>query len=187
MKKIFIASLLLLSTTAIGQSTWNLDGMHTSVNFAVSHFGISNVTGNFSEFEGGFTATKEDLSDAKITFTIKAKSINTGNGDRDNHLNSEEFFHTTKHENITFESTSFYKTGENIYELKGKMTMRGITKTVAFKVSLGGIITDHYGNTRAGFTATTMINRNDFGVSGAEGAVGNNVNITLNAEFVKAK
>jgi len=187
MKNLFLATLLLASTSLFGQTTWNLDASHSSLNFAVTHFGISNFVGSFADYKGSFTASKEDLTDAKITFSINAKSITTSNEDRDGHLNSEEFFHTAKYDKITFESTSFTKSSDKVYELKGNMTMKGVTKAVTFKVMLGGIITDPYGNTRAGFTATAMIDRTDFGVSGVQGAVSNDVNITLNAEFVKAK
>ncbi len=187
MKKLVTLTLLILSTTLIGQTTWKLDASHSSVNFAITHFGISTMVGNFGEFDGSYTAEKEDLTDAKITFSINAKSVNTSNEARDEHLNSEDFFHTEKFDKITFESTSFSKGKDNVYELKGKMTMRGVTKTVSFKVMLGGIMTDPYGNTRAGFSATAIIDRTDFGVNGAQGGVGNDVNITVNAEFIKAK
>ena len=186
MKNLLTAAILLFSATLIGQTTWKLDAGHSSVNFALKHFGISNIVGNFGEFDGSYTASKEDLTDAKIKFSINAKSVSTANEARDEHLNSEDFFYTEKFDKITFESTSFTKGTGNNYELKGNMTMRGVTKAVTFKVTLGGIMTDPYGKIRAGFSATAIINRTDFGVSGAQGGVGNEVNITVNAEFIKA-
>ncbi len=187
MKKIILAAILFASTAVYSQANWQLDNSHSSINFGVTHMGISTTTGSFTDFSGSFTASKEDMSDANIEFSINTKSITTGFEGRDEHLNADDFFHTEKFDKITFTSASFSKGKDGAYTLNGKMTMKDVTKEVTFKVMMGGVIQDPYGNTRAGFTATTIIDRTDFGVSGAQGGVGNEVNITVNVEFIKEK
>lgn len=174
------------------QVQWKVDPYHSKVNFTVSHLVISEVDGNFKVYDGQIISDKTDFSDANISFTIDATSINTDNEQRDGHLKSEGFFHAEKHPKITFKSTSFKKTGENTYALNGKLNMRGVTKDVTLAVKYGGIIgNDGNGNTKAGFIVTGTLNRMDYGIAWNDKtengglAVGEDVNIRINLEFVK--
>ncbi len=160
---IIVAGLTTLASTA--QTTWVVDPSHSKVNFTVDHLVISEVDGTFKSFDGKIITSKDDFADAKISFTIDVKSINTDSDKRDNHLRSEDFFYVEKHPKITFESTVFTKIDESHYALKGNLTMRGVTKLVEFNVKYGGQAEDGYGNTKAGFVAKGNVNRMDFGIA----------------------
>lgn len=197
MKKSF--SLLLMSFVLIQTSfsqtvkTWNVDKMHSSVKFAVSHLVISEVEGSFKIFDGSLVAAKEDFSDAKINFTVDVNSINTDNANRDGHLKSDDFFNADKFPTMKFVSTSFKKGSGSFYVLTGNLTIRDVTKKVTFAVKYGGTTKDAYGNTKAGFKATATINRLEYGLkwnnlTEAGGAVvGSDVDLTINLEMALAK
>lgn len=190
MKKLFLFVLATgLSLATMAQTKWTTDPYHSFVNFAVKHSGISIVDGSFKKFEGEFTASKPDLTDAKIKFTIDASSINTGVQMRDDHLRSDDFINAEKYPKLTFESTSFKKVKGNVYALTGKLTIRDVTKDVKFNVVYGGTAKDQQGNTKAGFLATTTINRLDYNVNYDPTGMGvaKDVNITLNLQFAQVK
>lgn len=188
------ASLGLVSVTfAQTAKTWNVDKMHSSVKFSVSHLVISEVDGSFKIFDGSLVAAKEDFSDAKINFTVDVNSINTDNTNRDGHLKGDDFFNAEKFPAMTFKSTSFKKKSGNMYELTGDLTIRDVTKKATFAVKYGGTTKDPYGNTKAGFKATGSIDRLGYGLkwntmTEAGGAVvGSEVALTINLEMVQAK
>ena len=197
MKKLFslFFAAVGLCSAAFAQTakTWNVDKMHSSVKFSVSHLVISEVDGSFKIFDGSIVAGKEDFSDAKISFTVDVNSINTDNANRDGHLKGDDFFNAEKYPAMTFTSTSFKKKSGNMYELTGNMTVRDITKKVTFAVKYGGTTKDPYGNVKAGFKATGSINRLEYGLkwntlTEAGGAVvGADVDLTINLEMVQAK
>lgn len=197
MKKVFsilFATLSLISVSfAQTAKTWNVDKMHSSVKFAVSHLVISEVDGSFKIFDGNLVAAKEDFTDAKINFTVDVNSINTDNANRDGHLKSDDFFNAEKFPNMTFVSTSFKKKSGSAYELTGDLTIRDVTKKVTFAVKYGGTTKDPYGNTKAGFKATGTINRLQYGLkwntlTEAGGAVvGSDIDLTINLEMSMAK
>jgi polyisoprenoid-binding protein YceI len=164
MKKLSIAIALLSLTWANAQSTWNIDASHSSIRFTVDHMVISEVEGIFSKYEGSVIATKADFSDAKINFTVDVNSVNTDNEKRDEHLRSADFFETEKYPKMTFVSTSVVKTGTGKYNLKGKLTLHGVTKEITLKMTYGGTTKDPWGNTKAGLKVTGVINRTDFGL-----------------------
>lgn len=193
MKKLFLFLLASgISVASFAQTKWTTDPMHSFVNFAVKHSGISFVDGSFKKFEGTITASKADLTDANISFSADVASINTSVEMRDNHLKSDDFFNAEKYPKMTFVSTSFKKAAKqskNSYVLYGKLTIRDVTKDVKFNVTYGGTAKDQQGNTKAGFLATTTINRLDYNVkydpTGA--GIAKDVMITLNLQFVQAK
>ena len=172
---------------------WTVDPVHSKVKFTVTHLVISEVDGSFNVYNGKINTSQEDFSDAKIEFSVDAASINTENTDRDTHLKSEDFFFVEKYPKLTFQSTSFKKKGQDRYELKGNLTMRGVTKPSTFEVKFGGLAKDGYGNTKAGFSATSTINRYDYGLqwnslTEAGGlTVGKEIDIILNLEFALDK
>jgi polyisoprenoid-binding protein YceI len=144
---------------------WNIDPMHSEIQFKVKHLVISTVTGSFQEFSGKLEATKEDFTDAKISFEASINSINTGNEQRDGHLKSDDFFSAEQFPKLTFESISFTKKSDDEYELKGNLTIKDTTRQVTLDVEYGGTADDMYGNTKAGFELKGKINRKDFGLT----------------------
>ncbi|MCB0496918.1 MAG: YceI family protein [Cyclobacteriaceae bacterium] len=176
---------------AKAQTTWVVEPVHSKVNFTVEHLVISEVDGSFKKFEGEMVTSKDDFSDAKITFSVDITSISTDNEKRDGHLKSEDFFFVEKYPTMSFESTSFKKKKGDEYELKGNLTMRGVTKPVTLSVKYGGQAEDGYGNTRAGFIVKGSLNRMDYGVAWnaktKQGGwtVGEEVEITIKLELVK--
>ena len=194
MKKLFLAAAITLFSTALfAQTTWNVDNAHSNVKFTVTHLVISEVEGYFKNFKGSITSNNADFNDASVDFSVDINSINTDNENRDKHLKSDDFFNAEQYPNMTFKSTSFKKVSGNKYKLTGNLTIRNITKTVTFDVTYGGTVKDPWGNTKAGFKATTVINRFDYNlkwntVTEAGGAVvGKDVTIDLKLEFAQAK
>lgn len=172
---------------------WKVDGVHSSVQFEVSHLVISEVEGSFKVYSGSIADAGTDFSGAKIDFSVDVNSINTDNEMRDNHLKSDDFFNGEKFPQMKFKSTSFKKLKGNKYELIGDLTIRDVTKKVEFSVTHGGIATDGYGNTKAGFKASATINRFDYGLkwNGLTEAggitVGEEVELDLKLQFVAQK
>jgi polyisoprenoid-binding protein YceI len=163
MRKLILVSVFSLWQIVIfAQTKWNVDFAHSSIKFTVTHLVISEVDGSFKSYTGSVTSTSPDFNDAVIDFTIDVNSISTDNDMRDKHLKSPDFFDAEKFPQISFKSASFKKVAGNKYELDGDLTMHGITKPVKFDVTYGGTVKDPYGNTKAGFKATTTINRFDY-------------------------
>jgi len=169
---------------------WVLDPMHSEVQFKVKHLVISTVTGQFKSFEGQMETTSDDFTGADIDFSLEVASIDTNQEQRDGHLKSPEFFDAEQFPKITFKSTSFDKKGD-VYELKGNLTIKGITKPVTLAVEHGGSATDFYGNTKAGFELTGKINRKEFGLTwdgiteAGSIVLGEEIKININVQFAK--
>lgn len=190
MKKVFLFLVAIsISVASFAQTKWTVDPMHSFVNFSVRHMGISFVDGSFNKFDGTVEAAKADLTDAKINFTVDVNSVDTRVEPRDNHLKTDDFFNAEKYPKMTFESTSFKKRKGNNYELNGKLTIRDVTKDVKFNVVFGGTTKDQQGNTKAGFSANTTINRLDYNIKfdPTGMGVGKEIKISLNLEFAQAK
>lgn len=194
MKKLLIlAAMVLIAISVQAQTTWTVDNTHSTVKFAVSHLVITDVEGSFKVYSGTLQFPGTDLTNASVEFVVDVNSIDTGNEMRDNHLKTDDFFNAAQYPKMTFKSVSWKKIDEKNYELIGDLTIRNVTKRVPFKVTYNGIMKDPYGNTKAGFKATAVINRFDYGlkfnaVTEAGGAVvGKDVVITLNLQFVQQK
>lgn len=192
MKKVFfLLAVAAAPLLTMAQTKWTLDKSHSSVKFEITHLVISDVEGSFKMFDGSLEsadATGADFSNAKTNFTVDVKSVNTEDEKRDAHLQSDDFFSTEKFPKMSFVSTSFKKVKGNMYTLEGNLTIRDVTKKVKFAVVHGGTVKDPWGNTKAGFKATTKINRRDFGINyGTKAVVGDDVSITVNTEFAQAK
>lgn len=173
--------------------TWTIDPAHSELAFTVKHLMISKVRGVFEKFDVTIV-TGDDIDDSTIEATIDVSSVNTGVEARDNHLRTSDFFLVEEFPTMTFRSTSFdgdAETGE--FTVTGDLTLRGVTKPVTLAGEFGGIIQDPYGNTRAGASAKTKINRQDFGVSWntaleAGGVtLGDEITISLDLEVVLQK
>jgi polyisoprenoid-binding protein YceI len=192
-KVIFITAALLAQVALFAQTKWEVDAVHSNVKFTVEHLVISEVEGNFKTFNGSMTSAKPDFAGSAINFTVDVNSISTDNDMRDTHLKSDDFFNAAKYPQMTFKSTSFKKISSNKYLLTGNLTLRDVTKSVKFDVTYGGTAKDGQGNTKAGFKATTVINRFDYGlkwnkITEAGGmTVGKDIMIALRLEFTQAR
>jgi polyisoprenoid-binding protein YceI len=194
MKRIFLIGAVLLSTASLfAQTKWSVDKAHSSVRFSVEHLVISEVEGQFKDFDGSISSPSADFSNAQVNFTINVNSIDTDNDGRDKHLKGADFFDTEKYPVITFKSTSFKKVSGNKYQLTGNLTLHGVTRPATFSVTYGGTVKDGYGNIKSGFKASGSINRFDYGLkwnalTEAGGAtVGKDVALDLKLEFAQAK
>ena len=143
--------------------TWKLDPAHSEISFTVKHLKISKVRGTFDNFDVTIV-TAENPHDSTIEATIDVASVNTNQKDRDAHLRTSDFFLVDEYPTMTFVSTSFAG-DENDFQVTGDLTLRGVTKQVVLTGEFGGLMTDDYGRTKAGASATTKINRHDFGVN----------------------
>ena len=185
-----------LATPATPQtavSTWNIDAAHSVAEFKVKHMMISNVKGQFAKVSGVLDLDESDLTNSHIEATIEAGSLNTRDDQRDTHLKSADFFHVEQHPTLAFKSTRVKRTGDGELAVTGDLTIRGVTRKVEFAVE-GPTppAKDPWGNTRLGLSATTKINRKDFGLTWNAALetggilVGDEVTITLDVQFVKA-
>jgi polyisoprenoid-binding protein YceI len=143
--------------------TWAIDPVHSEIGFSVRHMMVSKVRGKFTKFSGEIV-TASDVLDSSVTAEIELASIETGAEQRDAHLRSPDFFDTDNHPLMTFRSSGIRADGDD-YVAEGVLTLKGITKSVPLTLTVNGFGPDAYGGTRAGFTATAEINRQDFGVS----------------------
>ena len=189
MKKL-IALLAVALTLSTQAQTWQIDNSHSSVKFSVTHLVISEVEGQFKTFSGTVTSAKEDFSDAKIDFTIDVNSINTDNEGRDKHLKSDDFFNAEKFPNMTFKGISLKKVSGKNYILEGDLTIRDVTKRVKLDVVYNGTVKDPWGNTKAGFKVTGVVDRLIYGLkwntlAEAGPVVGKDVTFVINLELAK--
>ncbi|TQM45566.1 YceI family protein [Pseudonocardia cypriaca] len=171
--------------------TWDIDASHSDVSFTVRHMMVSKVRGRFGKFSGEIV-TGENLADSSVTATIDASSIDTNNEQRDGHIRSADFFDVDNHPEWTFRSTALRVDGEDL-ALDGELTLKGVTRPVTLALEINGFGPDAWGGTRAGFSASTAIDRNDFGVDikmpldGGGVVVSDKVQIHLEIEGVLRK
>jgi polyisoprenoid-binding protein YceI len=191
MKKItlvLLAAVAMFSFAEIAPSLWKSDKTHSNLKFAVTHLMVSEVEGAFKKFDIKVTSAKEDFSDAVVEFTGDIKSIDTENTQRDEHLMKEDFLDAAKYPTFTFKSKSFKKIAEKKYEVKGDLTLHGVTKEVTFEATHRGTVENPMlKKPVAGFKVSGTINRKDFGVGPtyASAMLSDEVTFTANAEFVK--
>jgi len=166
--------------------TWNVDAAHSEVGFIARHLMVSKVRGQFKDFAAVVTLA-QPFEQSTVQATVQLASIDTGSADRDTHLRSADFFDVGNNPVMGFTSTKVTNDA-----LEGELTIKGVTRPVSFALDFGGISADPWGGTRAGFEATTEINRKDFGLSwnvGIEGGgvlVGEKVKIVLDVQLVQA-
>ena len=174
-------------------STWNIDPVHSAAEFKVKHMMISNVKGQFTGIAGVLTLDEADVTNSRVEASIKAASITTRDAQRDAHLKSADFFDVENFPALSFKSTRVTRTAAGELMVAGDLTIHGVTRAAVFTVE--GPTTpakDPWGNTRVGLSATTKINRKDFGLTWNAALetggilVGEEVTITLDIQFVKA-
>ncbi len=144
--------------------TWTIDADHSTIGFAAKHAVVATTRGHFASYTGGATIDVEAPENSSLWVDIAAASVTTGNEQRDGHLTSPDFFDVENHPTITFKSTSVNVKGGEIHT-SGDLTVAGVTSQVELVWEFGGIVTDPWGNTKAGFEATTTINRKDWGLT----------------------
>ena len=161
--------------------TWDIDSVHSEIEFTLRHMGVGRSRGRFDAFSGQ-VVTAEDPLQSSVTAEIDAASINTGQADRDNHVRSGDFLDVENHPTASFRSTGIRQDGEN-YVIDGEFTLHGKTQPVALNAELGGITDDGQGGKLIGLSAETTVNRTDFGVGPNGGAMlGEKVKINLEIE-----
>lgn len=149
----------------IPAGSWKLDAAHSSIGFSVKHLMVSKVRGTFSKFDG-VAVTGENLKTMELTATVEAASLSTGDEGRDGHLRGEDFFDVEKYPEIHFHGNSVEATkNEDVVNLHGDLTLHGVTRPVTFRVEIGGVAKDPYGNLKGAAEATTVIKRSDFGLT----------------------
>jgi polyisoprenoid-binding protein YceI len=170
--------------------TWNIDPVHSEVGFSVRHMMVSKVRGRFGKFSGQLV-TGEDPLQSSVTAEIDLTSINTGQEQRDQHIQSADFFEVETYPTMTYKSTGV-RVEDGEYILDGDLTLKGVTRNVPLRLEIQGFGPDAYGGYRAGFTATGEINRSDFNVSfnaplqNGGVVVADKVQLQLEIEAVKA-
>lgn len=191
----FIAAALVAVSAAVAgaqSTTWNIDPAHSQAAFAVRHMGISNVNGHFGNISGAITIDPKDFTKSSVNATIDTTTVDTGVAQRDGHLKSPDFFDSAKYPTMTFVSKSIARSGDG-YAVSGDLTIHGVTKAVVLKVDspekeqLGPDNKLH-----RGFSATTTIHRQDFGLvwngtlKSGDSMVGDDAKITLDIEAAQS-
>jgi polyisoprenoid-binding protein YceI len=184
---------LVLGLPALVQAeTWNIDTAHSSAQFSVRHMMVSTVRGEFDKVTGSVDLNEKDITQSKVEAVIDATTVSTRNEGRDKHLRSADFLDVANNPSITFKSTKIEKGSDGRLKVTGDLTLRGVTKSVVMDVDpLSPAVKDQRGNLRSGTSATTRINRKDFGVNfsavldGGGVVVSDEVNITIDVELVK--
>ena len=170
-----------------------IDEVHTHIGFSVKHMMVSTVRGQFRQYRGTVHIDPSDFASSTIEGEVDVASIDTGNTQRDDHLRTNDFFDAPSHPKITFKSTRIEPKGDAEYVVHGDLTIRGVTRPVAFEVEFHGTSKNPWGKTVTGLSARGTINRRDFGVSynallEAGGvAVSEKVKLEIDAEFVAAE
>ncbi len=154
-----------MGTQSGTRTSWVVDAAHSKISFKVKHLMISNVAGDFTQFEGAVTTEGDDFATSSIQFSINAASVNTEMADRDAHLRSADFFDVENHPKITFEANGLQHVKDDMYEVTGNLTIKGTTKAITLSVEYGGIMTDPWGNVKAGFAITGKLKRKEWGLS----------------------
>ncbi|WPO82234.1 YceI family protein [Chryseobacterium sp. JJR-5R] len=188
MKKVFLTFVFaLLSIVGFAQTIWQTDTMHSSINFNIKHMGISFVQGSFDKFEGKAVTKANTLDNAQLSFVVDVNSVNTAVEMRDKHLKSADFFDSEKFPTMTFESSSLTKGKNNMYTLKGKLTIKDVSKEVSVPVTFGGVTKNQQGKEVMGFQAVFKVNRLDYNIkydpTGA--GVAKDVDVNVYFELIK--
>jgi polyisoprenoid-binding protein YceI len=181
-----IGSAALAIPVAAQSDTWKLDANHSAAQFSVRHLGISTVRGNFTKMSGTAVYDPADPAKSSVDITIEAASVDTRVEMRDKDLKSGNFFDVDKYPTITFKSKRVESAGAGKLKMLGDLTMHGVTKEITLDVDgPSEPMKDARGNQHMGASATAKLNRSDFGMTADAGVVGNEITITIDAEFTK--
>jgi len=191
---LFLLATSLLSFSAQAQtSKWTIDPDHSTAQFTVRHLMISNVTGSFTKVNGSVELNESDMTKSQVDAVIDVSSVDTRVPDRDNDLRSPNFFDVAKYPTMEFKSKRITKSGDRL-QMVGDLTLHGTTREVTLDVDgPTAQIEDPWGNVRRGFSATTTINRKDFGLlynhlmKSGDAVVGDTVKIQIDVEIKRPK
>ena len=184
---VVLASAVCAAPSRAQTSNWQIDPAHANAQFTVRHLSISNVSGQFNKMSGTIQLDDKDVTKSVVNAAIDVSSVDTRNESRDNDLKSDHFFDVAKYPTMTFVSTKIENAGAGKLKMTGNLTLHGVTKEVTFDVDgPSDPITDPWKNQRRGASATTTINRRDFGITTyPAAAIGDDIKITLDIEFIK--
>jgi polyisoprenoid-binding protein YceI len=183
---IFVTALTLAATAAAQAGTWQIDPNHSAAQFSVRHLGVSTVRGAFTKVTGSANHDPADPSKDSLEATIDANSVDTRVDMRDKDLRSPNFLDVQKYPTIIFHSRQAKVVGAGKLQFMGDLTIHGVTKQVVLDVDgPSAAIKDPWGNQRIGASASTKITRQDFGVNGAPGVVGDEITITIDVELIQ--
>ena len=183
----FLAAVLFATAAWAQGSEWQIDPAHTTVGFTVRHMGISNVHGRFTKVSGTANIDDSDITKSSVNATMDIASITTGNDSRDNDLRSPNYFDAAQFPTMTFKSKSISKNGDNKLKIVGDLTIKGVTKEVTLDVDGPSSPIKMGPNQRRGLSASTSINRKDFGVGAKtpSAMVGDEIKIEIDAELTQ--
>jgi polyisoprenoid-binding protein YceI len=173
-----------------GPTSWAIDPIHSSVEFAVRHLMITTVKGRFADVRGGAVLDDDNPAGAQVEIAVDVASIDTREPQRDAHLRSADFFDVEKYPTLTFRSTGIRDFSDARFKLVGNLTIHGVTREVVLDVTSEGRTKDPWGGQRAGYSASTRIKRSDFGLTWNQLletgglAVSDDVKITLDVQLV---
>jgi len=190
--RLIALALLFVPPGLAAASTWKIDPAHSAAHFAVKHLVVSTVRGDMGPVSGTVVLDEADPTKSTVTASVDATAINTRDAKRDEHLRGPDFLDTAKHPTVTFTSSKIEKVADGQYKVSGDLTLRGVTKPVVLTVE-GSLtpVRDPFGNTKLGGSATTRIDRQDFGIAWSKAldagglVVGNTVDITIDLELTK--
>jgi polyisoprenoid-binding protein YceI len=186
-----LAAALAAASPALAE-TYEFDKAHSTVGFTVRHI-FTNVGGSFREFDGKVKVDRARPESSSVEFTIKTASIDTNEAKRDEHLRSADFFDAPTHPTITFRSTAVKPGPNNVFEVTGDLTMRGVTKRVTLPVTFLGEAKDAWGNEKVGFELATTLNRKEYGINWSKTldngglVVADEVRVAISVQANKAK
>ncbi len=190
-----LLTVAIMALPALAEATpWTIDADHSNVGFSVSHLMVSHVKGNFNKYTGVVDLNDKDITKSNVNVSIDAASINTNVQKRDEHLRSADFFDVAKYPTLTFVSKKWARAAKGALKVTGDLTIHGVTREVVLNVApFSKESKDPWGNFRRGTSATTTINRKDYGLVWNQAletggvAVGEDVNISLEVEMVKSQ
>ena len=176
--------LLAAASPALAADTYSIDASHSSILFTVNHLGISNYTGRFNDVSGTVNVDDRSFAKSSVKLAIDVQTVDTNNKKRDDHLRGPDFFNAKQFPEITFESTSVSGKAES-FQVTGKLTLRGVTKTVTMDVKRIGEGKDPWGGHRAGWEAAVTIKRSDFGMKYMIPGLGDEIDLLLQIEGIR--
>lgn len=176
-----VAALLGASASVAAAETYAVDPVHTTTLFKIDHFGMSHFLGRFNDVSGTIVWDNADPAKSSVNYEIKAESIDTAFKKRDQHLVGPDFFDAKQFPTLTFKSTAIKKAGD-AFTVDGDLTVHGVTKPISVAVKKVGEGKDPMGASRIGFWSTFTIKRSDYGMAFMQGALGDEVEITLSTE-----
>lgn len=180
-----VAVFALFSVPAMAADTYEVDPVHSSFLFRVKHLNVSYTYGRFNESSGTFVLDANDPANNSVSIEIKTDSVDTGNAARDKHLRGPDFFNAAEFPTMTFRSTSFKKKDDTRYDVTGDLTIHGVTREVTFEAELTGVGKGMKGEQRAGWEATIVIKRSDFGMTFMPDGIGDDVTLKISIEGIK--